>query len=394
MNSVTDTKAQQEKELMELEADIHERYSDKPEAYRVRVFSTYQILDLSHQSLCLTLEAHRQGGTIRKGKNGKNETVFPLPTRAEYDDFERRRNQMMNMESLFRSMQGFLKTMKKYDRVILETKLAKVLTMLRSLKNYRYVIEGMEHAPILPLAMGERHISFAKRAGLSAQDLRLLRKYGSTRMERVLELLEDRFSDFSRLEGTQPNMRPDRPFFIRQEPVNMEEDLLRVFEDLVTILSYSPEMNIKHIRPISVGNTRALREFLARSKRFDISLSQEIRLAPTNEFAANGEDFHCLRNIFQKDAFSDVVALGLGFSPGILSLLTIEPSWIKRLIAPVHLADHVLVMFYLISVLLGRDASQVDHDTHTIIERLLEFPERKGVHFLGTIDTTLGVLVQ
>jgi len=395
MNNIQSTPEEQEKYLSNLQEDINKRYAGKPQEHRERVFQSFQIVDLAYDSLDMIIEAFRQGGEIRTTKNGKKETVIVVTKRTEYEDFERHRDSMIKMAEIFKSLRGFVKTFKKDDRTMLENKLAKITVMLQSLRNFRYVLEGIEDAPIIPLILSGKHAAFAKRVGLSQDELHLFRKYGSTRVERVLKLFEDRFSDFSIIENLEPNKNPDRPFFIKQEPPHLEEDLLCVFADMTKAFPHLLGFRIEHIRPISIGNTRGLREFLKTAQPLEPLLARTFDMAYANEFVMHFEEYRRLGHAFiDRKALFDVVALGLGFSPGITSLLTIEPSWIGRLIAPVQTTDQVLIMYYLLGILLGYDEKEIIAKQHVIVKRLLEFPERKGVHYLGIAKNTLGVLVQ
>ncbi len=394
MNDSVTIPEEENRLLGELQKEINQRYSHKPEAYRERVFFAYTIIDLLYESLRLSLDIHREGGIVRSGKNGKTKTIFPLDTRTQYDDFERHRNQTIEMLAVLKSMKNFLKTLEKDDKTPLENKLVKITTMLNSLRNYEYVIKNSEDEKITPLILSEQHTAFARRAKFSKDDLRLLLKYGSTRTERVLDLLKDRFSDFSRIEKSPPNQGPDRPFFIKQAPPNLEEDLMCLLNDMATTFPYPLEVKIKHVRPISIGNTRALHEFFETAERFDSFLVHTFHRTYTDEFTTRKNEYDRIRDMLtRRSVFSDIVTLGIGSSHGVLSLLTSEPSWIRRLIAPVQLTSEVLITYYLLGILLGYNEGEREMDTHPIIERLLEFPERKGVHYLGISGDTIGVLV-
>lgn len=384
----------------ERQSDIALRYANAPEDIRDSLLTLYEITDTSLEALEIMHEAHRQMATsVITSKNGKTKTIIPLASRIEYDDFMRRRTLVMEIAGAYRKMKHVFKKAQLEDRQRFEKQFVKIEMLMRSLMNYRYVIEGAENEQIQPHVLPARHAAFARRLKLLPGVLQTFRFFGGTRMERFLELLEERFTDFSKAEKFTPNMGPDRPFFIKQAPPSLEEDLLAVFYDIEKTIPYRLSASIERVQPISTGNIRGLRDFLEnmQGKGFDHFLHATFDMIYRNKFVTRHKEWRAVTDIFMNyGPVWENVAFGLGFSPGILAMIRLDREyWLKKFISPVQISGQVLVMYYCLGILHGCDTGQERAiDTHSVIESLLEFPERKGVHFIGIVDTTLGVLVQ
>lgn len=396
--TLNDSSLAYEKKDAELKWDIGERYTKEGEDFRFQLLNTYQVLDIQLQALGIMWEGIRAAGVVATGAKGKNSTVIIVKDREEYDDGTRRLRTVTGFTAVMEQMRRFVRKVHREDREVLEPQINKVSMLMDSLKNVRYRVDGSgdDVQKFLPLT-GES-AAFARRIGLTPKEEKILRYYGSVRLEEVLRVCESRFSDFSRRENTLPNMGPDRPFFIKPMWFSLEHEVLSIWKDLEEMLPYPIPVPVRKVEIISTGNVRKLNDFSGRvemeAHKIFASLFHSYAI---NEFLTKQEDFKTITRVFlEKVPCMEAIMLGLGFSPGFKELIGVEEYYMNRVLAPLMQGSEELAVYFLTGLLLGYDRvkDRTAVDLHPIIARLMEFPLAKGAHFLGVCGETLGVVVQ